>query len=79
MRSCLQVLAPSRNVFGNLEILLRKGLHVVTKLGGFTTALDLDFTSQCLELINVSRPDLIFNGKQLKIELLLIGLLQEGH
>ena len=73
----LQVLAPAPNVFGNLMVLLSERGHLIAKFGGLSPALDLDFASDRAELVNVARSDLLLDREQLKVELLLVGLLEE--
>ena len=77
--SSLQVFAPLSNVFSYLEILLGEIWHIVAEFGSFAATFDLDFSCECFELINVSWSNFFFNSEQLKVELLLIGLLEEGH
>lgn len=75
----LHILAASSYVATDLVVLLLEGAHLIAELGRFPSALDLDLSSDCLELVNVARANLIFDAKQLEIKLLLICLLKEGH
>ena len=79
MRSRLQVFAPRANVFGYLVVLLRERAHLVAKLSCLSSAFNFDFACDCAELVNVARSNFFLNREQLQIELLLVGLLQEGH
>ncbi len=79
MSSSLQVFASLSNVFSYLEILLGEIRHIVAEFGSLATTFDLNLSSKSLKLINVSWSNFFFNGEQLKVELLLIGLLEERH
>ena len=60
-------------------VLLSENAHLVTEFGSPASPLHLDLTSEGLELVNISRSNLVFDRKQLQVELFLISLLKEGY
>jgi len=74
----LQILAPLPNEFVDLLVLTGEVSELVTELGCLASPLNLNFTCESLEL-DVSWSHLLLNGEKLQVELLLIGLLQEGN
>lgn len=78
MGSCLEILASCANILTNLKVLLRIRAHLVTELRRFAPSLDLNLTRDCSELVDIPRPNLLLNRQQLQVELLLVGLLEEG-
>ena len=79
VRPRLQLLAARGDILGNLEVLLREVAHLVAEFCGFTAFFNFNLACQRAELVDIPGPDLILNGQQLQVELLLIGLLQECH
>ena len=79
VRPRLQLFAARGDVLGNLEVLLREVAHLVAEFCGFTAFFNFNLTCQRAELVDISGSDLILNGQQLQVELLLISLLQECH
>ena len=73
----LQIFASTSNILGNLEVLLSEGAHLVAELSSFATTFNFNLTCNCIELVNIPRPRLLFNCQQLQVKLLLIGFLEE--
>ena len=79
VRPRLQLLAARGDVLSNLEVLLREVAHLVAEFSGLTPFFNFNLAGQRAELVDIPGPDLILNGQQLQVELLLISLLQKGH
>lgn len=74
----LQIFAPPGDEAGNPIVLARESTHLVAELASCAPSLNFNFASERLELVDVAGADLVFNREQLKVELLLVCLLEEG-
>ena len=63
MRSCLQIFTPLSYEFIDLLVLFRKLAELVTEFRRLTPSFNFNFSSQSLELINVSGTHLLFDSK----------------
>ena len=79
MSSRLQILAPLSNKLIDFLVLFRELAELVTEFRGLTSSFDFDFSSQSLELIDISWAHLLFNSQKFQVELLLIRLLKKSY
>ena len=70
----LKILAALADIGRNLRVLCLEFRQVLAEFGGLAPPLDLDLTSDGLELVDVAGADLDFDREQPEVELVLICL-----
>lgn len=75
----LQVLCLSRDEATDPSIMFGELVKLITELDGLLPLLNFDFSRERLEFVDVFGAQILFNSEELHIEVLLVGLFEEGH